>query len=97
VHSRLFRLFGLVVVLAMFAATYRWGKWDGYYAGGNDTVRQIAGLSDADRYALTLDVLCAAGVSGQGRIVVQSCLPKLSDADRTLAENTLAQLNKIGQ
>lgn len=93
---KVLRNVGILVIFAFCLATYQWGKWygyrAGYVAGGGDETRYMAGLSDTDRHVHVLDVLCAKVDVGAER---QTCLAKLSEGDRKIAELELAQLAKL--
>jgi hypothetical protein len=86
---------GLVTIIAFCLATYQWGKWwgysAGYAAGGGDETRYMAKLSDAERHAHVLDVLCAKHLA-EGARGRPACLAELSASDRQLAEEAMAKI-----
>jgi hypothetical protein len=92
---KLIRGVGILTIVAFCLATYQWGKWwgynAGYAAGGGDETRYMERLSDAERHAHVLDVLCvkhrAEGAGGR-----QACLAELSESDRQLAETAIAKI-----
>jgi hypothetical protein len=89
---------GILVIFAFCLATYQWGKWwgysAGYAAGGGNETRYMARLSEPERHAHVLDVLCAdhAAEGTGGR---QACLDGLSAADRRLAEDAMAKMSAL--
>jgi hypothetical protein len=86
---------GILTIIAFCLATYQWGKWGGYSAGyaagGGDEARYMARLSDIQRHAHVLDVLCAKHLS-EGAGGRPACLAELSSSDRQLAEDAMAKI-----